>query len=156
MTAAKTHISLNVADVARSARFYSALFDAPVNKEKPGYVNFDLEEPALKLALNEKAAASRGEAVNHFGVQVATVEAVVAARERLKAAGLATFDESDVTCCYALQEKVWVTDPDGNAWEVYVLLADAEVERLATNCCEGESPNAESCCADADRACCAK
>ena len=152
--AAKTHISLNVTDVARSTRFYSAFFGVPVNKEKPGYANFDLNNPGLKLALNERAAFERGEAVNHFGIQVAAVEDVFAARDRLKAAGLATFDENDVTCCYALQEKVWVTDPDGNSWEVYFLLADSDVERLETACCDGETQEAASCCATSDSPCC--
>lgn len=137
--AAKMHVSLNVADVERSVRFYEAFFGAQAHKRRPGYANFDLSEPPLKLALNERGgAASDAGRLNHLGIQVATMEQVDGARERLVAAGLATFDEGDTTCCYARQNKVWATDPDGNAWEVYVLLDDMtdEVVSSGSACCE--------------------
>ena len=124
MTQAKMHISLNVADVKRSVTFYEAFFGLTAHKRRPGYANFDVASPPLKLALEETPAATTGGPLNHLGIQVGTREQVQGARDRLVSAGLATFDERDVNCCYALQDKVWVTDPDGNRWEVYVLLDD--------------------------------
>lgn len=120
----KIHLSLNVTDLAKSIRFYEAFLGAPPHKQRPGYANFDVEEPPLKLALNEYPVESGGGALNHLGLMVSSVEEVDAAKERLKAAGLATFDETDTTCCYARQDKVWAHDPDGNAWEIYVLTDD--------------------------------
>lgn len=126
----KMHLSLNVADLERSVAFYEAFFGVPPHKIRPGYANFDLAEPPLKFALNEHAvprAGAReagGGSLSHLGFQVPSAEQVLAAKERLQAAGLATFDETDTTCCYARQDKVWATDPDGNAWEIYVLTDD--------------------------------
>src|SRR5437868_4595703 len=98
---ARVHVSLDVRDVARSVGFYEAFFGAPAHKRRPGYANFDLQQPPLKLALQERAGDSGRGALNHLGIQVATPEAVDAARLRLEAAGLATFDEGDTVCCYA-------------------------------------------------------
>lgn len=137
--AAKMHVSLNVADLERSVQFYEAFFGAPAHKRRPGYANFDLAEPPLKLALNERGGVSSGGGrLDHLGIQVATMQQVDAARERLIEAGLATFDEGDTTCCYARQNKIWATDPGGNAWEVYVLLDDMADEEAAEHaaCCE--------------------
>lgn len=125
MTVAKTHISLNVSDVAKSVAFYEAFFGVSAHKQRPGYANFDLETPALKLALNESGAGEGG-ALNHLGIVVDSVEAVDAARARLSAAGLTTLDEGDTVCCHARQDKVWAHDPDGNAWEIYVILDDMQ------------------------------
>ena len=125
MTAAKTHISLNVNDVTKSVAFYEAFFGVSAHKIRPGYANFDLANPALKLALNESGVGMGGP-LNHLGIVVDSVEAVVAARERLSAAGLATLDEGDTLCCHARQEKVWAQDPDGNAWEIYTILDDMQ------------------------------
>ena len=122
----KTHLSLNVSDLSRSIEFYTAFFGTPPHKVRPGYANFDLMEPPLKFALVEnpvRACAQAGR-LDHLGFQVATQEEVERAKDRLKAARLATFDETDATCCYAKQDKVWAHDPDGNEWEVYVLLDD--------------------------------
>lgn len=119
----KTHLSLNVSDVERSTAFYEAFFGVPAHKQRPGYANFDLDRPALKLALQQNPACCGG-SLNHLGIQVSSTAEVLAARDRLKAAGLATFDENDTTCCHAKQDKVWATDPDGNKWEVYVVLDD--------------------------------
>ena len=135
----KTHLSINVLDLTRSVRFYEAFFGVSVHKRRPGYANFDLTEPPLKFALNERGIAPGAGPLDHLGFQVATREQVDAARDRLQAAGLATFDEKDTTCCYALQDKIWVHDPDGNAWEVYVLLDDHEDEE-ENACSETTSP----------------
>jgi catechol 2,3-dioxygenase-like lactoylglutathione lyase family enzyme len=120
---AKVHISLRVKDIAASTRFYEAFLGTPPHKVRPGYANFDLEDPPLKLALNEAQYDGAG-SLDHLGFVVESREAVQAARERMVAACLTTFSEEEVTCCYATQDKVWVTDPDGHSWEVYVLLDD--------------------------------
>lgn len=117
----KTHISLDVMDLDAAVAFYSTLFKAEPAKLRPGYANFDLDNPPLKLALNEATESS----VSHLGVQVADREEVFAEFERLKAAGLGTFTETDTDCCHAIQDKVWVADPDGHRWEVFVVKADA-------------------------------
>jgi catechol 2,3-dioxygenase-like lactoylglutathione lyase family enzyme len=120
----KMHVSIHVGNLARSVAFYQAFFGVPPHKVRPGYANFDLAEPPLKFALTETAFAPGASPLSHFGFQVESRAAVEAAKQRLQDAGLATFDEKDTTCCYALQDKIWVHDPDGNAWEVYVLLDD--------------------------------
>jgi len=120
----KTHVSINVSDVARSIEFYAAFFGQPPHKVRPGYANFDVADPPLKLALTEKCPSPGVGALNHLGLLVADTAAVHAAKERLKAAGLASFDEMDTTCCFAKQDKIWVHDPDGIEWEVYSLTDD--------------------------------
>lgn len=125
MAVAKTHVSLNVSNVTRSVAFYEAFFGVSAHKVRPGYANFDLDSPALKLALNEvdgDAKTTPTGALNHLGIVVDSTEAVDAARVRLETAGLVTLDEGDTICCHARQDKVWATDPDGNAWEIYVIL----------------------------------
>jgi catechol 2,3-dioxygenase-like lactoylglutathione lyase family enzyme len=120
----KIHLSINVSDLSRSLEFYQAFFGVPPHKVRPGYANFDLAEPPLKFALNEHPVQRGTGTLSHLGFQVPSAAHVNAAKERLKAAGLATFDETDATCCYARQDKVWAHDPDGNAWEIYVLTDD--------------------------------
>jgi catechol 2,3-dioxygenase-like lactoylglutathione lyase family enzyme len=142
---AKTHLSLRVADMERSVRFYEAFFGARVHKRRPDYANFDLDVPPLKLALEQGEATPGAGPLNHLGIQVATREQVMEARDRLKDAGLATFDEGDTVCCYARQDKLWATDPDGNPWEVYVLL-DEMLD-------EDEQPAAPAGCAPASTCC---
>lgn len=147
MAVAKTHISLNVADVDRSVAFYEAFFGVPAHKRRPGYANFDLESPALKLALNAGGPTGDGR-LNHLGVVVDSVEEVAAARERLASEGLVSFDEGDTVCCHARQDKVWATDPDGNAWEVYTILDDMMDGAF-------EAPPAEgACCTKTETVCC--
>ncbi|MBC8159795.1 MAG: VOC family protein [Roseiflexaceae bacterium] len=131
---AKMHVSINVRDLARSLTFYQAFFGITPHKIRPGYANFDLAEPPLKFALNERNVAPESGSLNHLGFQVATLAEVEAAKARLQQAGLATFDETDTVCCYAKQDKIWAHDPDGNAWEVYVLtddLLDGSADALA-------------------------
>ncbi|GAA3608604.1 ArsI/CadI family heavy metal resistance metalloenzyme [Marihabitans asiaticum] len=124
----RVQLALNVTDLEASIAFYSAVFGVEPHKRRPGYANFAVVEPPLKLVLIETDEATRGHgaagALNHLGVEVEDGEGVSAARERIGAAGLASFDEDDTTCCYALQDKVWVHDPAGTPWEFYVVKDD--------------------------------
>ena len=123
----RLHISLNVRDLEESSRFYEILLGAPPAKRRPGYAKFEPAAPALNLALNQVAGSPSGESrVSHLGLEVESRGAVREAAARLARAGLATREEEDVTCCYAVQDKVWVRDPDGNDWEVFTVTdADA-------------------------------
>ena len=123
MAVLRPHLALTVTDVERSIPFYEALFGTTPEKTKPGYAKFSVAEPALNFTLNQGERASLG-AFNHAGIQVATTDDVLAAKDRLVAAGLAAFDEMDTTCCYARQDKIWVRDPDGTPWEVFVTHED--------------------------------
>jgi catechol 2,3-dioxygenase-like lactoylglutathione lyase family enzyme len=122
----RVQLALNVDDVDAAVAFYSTLFQAAPAKRRPGYANFALQDPPLKLVLIQNPGA--GGTVNHLGVEVASPEDVVAQTRRLAAAGLPTEVEEGTTCCYALQDKVWVTGPDADRWEVYTVLADAGTE----------------------------
>jgi catechol 2,3-dioxygenase-like lactoylglutathione lyase family enzyme len=117
----RVQLALNVTDLDKAIAFYSKLFDAEPAKVRPGYANFAIAEPPLKLVLIEGQV---GGTLNHLGVEVESVEEVAAATSRLAAEGLATANESG-ECCFALQEKVWVEGPDAEPWEVYTVLADA-------------------------------
>ncbi|MGV9659857.1 ArsI/CadI family heavy metal resistance metalloenzyme [Streptomyces koyangensis] len=121
----RAQLALNVPDLEASVAFYSRLFGTEPAKLRPGYANFALTEPPLKLVLiqGEPGGETR---LDHLGVEVATTDEVTAATTRLKEAGLATFEESDTSCCYALQDKVWVHGPGREPWEVYVVKADAD------------------------------
>jgi catechol 2,3-dioxygenase-like lactoylglutathione lyase family enzyme len=120
----RVQLALNVKDLDEAVEFYSKLFDAKVNKRKPGYANFAIEQPPLKLVLFENPDAA--ERLNHLGVEVFQGGDVRAATERLKAAGLADSVEDEQTCCYASQDKVWSLDPQGMRWEWYRVLEDSE------------------------------
>ena len=126
----RVQLALNVADLEASVAFYATMFGIEPHKRRPGYANFAVENPPLKLVLIEVPATDRGTgaagALNHLGVEVGDTGEVAAATQRLAAAGLATFEENDTTCCYALQDKVWVSGPDRTDWEVYTVLADAQ------------------------------
>jgi catechol 2,3-dioxygenase-like lactoylglutathione lyase family enzyme len=127
MAVLRPHLALNVSSVEHSVRFYEALFGVAPEKVKARYAKFSVTEPALNVTLNEGRREGRG-AFNHAGVQVGSTADVLAAKDRLVSAGLATFDEMDTTCCYARQDKIWVRDPDGTPWEVFVVHGDAEDE----------------------------
>jgi catechol 2,3-dioxygenase-like lactoylglutathione lyase family enzyme len=130
----KPHISLNVTAIDSAVAFYEKAFGVPVTKRRPGYAKFDLQSPALNLSMVE--APRTGINASHFGIQVALTEDVLEAKQRFEAAGLQTRSEDDTTCCFAVQDKVWVEDPDGNAWEVFVVKADAPTMRaVASTCC---------------------
>jgi catechol 2,3-dioxygenase-like lactoylglutathione lyase family enzyme len=120
----RVQLALRVADLDAAVDFYSRLFDATPAKRRPGYANFAIVEPPLKLVLleGEPGEATR---MDHLGVEVPTSEEVAIAVNRLADAGLATRVEDDTTCCYAVQDKVWVTGPGGEPWEVYTVKADA-------------------------------
>ncbi|MFD8995947.1 ArsI/CadI family heavy metal resistance metalloenzyme [Streptomyces abikoensis] len=122
----RVQLALNVADLEASVAFYSKLFGVEPAKRRPGYANFAITEPPLKLVLIE-GEPGQDTRLDHLGVEVEAVDQVSAATERLKAAGLATFEENHTSCCYALQDKVWVTGPGREPWEVYVVKADADV-----------------------------
>jgi catechol 2,3-dioxygenase-like lactoylglutathione lyase family enzyme len=154
MNVLKPHVSLNVSDIERSVSFYQKAFGVPASKRRPGYAKFDLEAPALNLSMVE--APRTGVNASHFGVQVASTADVNEARQRFEAAGLLTTSEEDTACCYAVQDKVWVEDPDGNSWEVFVVKEDAPVMKASeSTCCApvdktaaaGDAARSASCCA---------
>jgi lactoylglutathione lyase len=122
----RVQLALNVDDIDAAVTFYSRLFNAEPAKRRPGYANYALDEPALKLVLIKNPG--HGGSLNHLGVEVASTEEVVAAARRFAAEGMSTRREDGTTCCYALQDKVWVTGPGGEQWEVYTVLADAGAE----------------------------
>ena len=132
----RIQLALNVDDLDASIAFYSTLFDTEPAKVRPGYANFAVEEPPLKLVLIENPG--HGGSVNHLGVEVSDTDAVDVEQSRLAAAGLASVDERGTTCCYAKQDKFWVQGtPNGERWEVYTVLADSPVESVTDGvaCC---------------------
>jgi len=149
----RVQLALNVDDIDAAVAFYSELFSAQPAKRRPGYANFAIDDPALKLVLIENPGS--GGTLNHLGVEVASTEEVVAATSRLAKGGLPTQveDEDGTTCCYALQDKVWATGPGGERWEVYTVLADAGAELEGKTLADvGSGPAAASargsaCCA---------
>ena len=120
----RLQLALNVRDLEAAIDFYSRMFGVPVNKRKPGYANFAIDEPPLKLVLFELPDAP--ERLNHLGVEVFDDEEVGAATDRLKQAGMAHRVEDETTCCYARQNKVWASEPDGLRWEWYRVIEDSE------------------------------
>lgn len=152
----RIHVGLAVADIARSKRFYAILFGTEASKERPGYAKFEPFEPSVNLALNQVPAGTRLPIVPlHYGIQVKSTAAVKQALERFRQAGLATEVEEQTACCHAIQDKVWVSDPDGNRWEVFVVTqADAEQPRDPESECCGDDRQNEPCCVGATTSCC--
>jgi catechol 2,3-dioxygenase-like lactoylglutathione lyase family enzyme len=149
----RLQLALNVNDIDAAVEFYSTLFDTRPAKRRPGYANFAIDSPALKLVLFENAAETG--TLNHLGVERDSMEEVEAEAGRLEDAGLRLDVEGDVVCCYARQDKHWVTGPDGQRWENYVVLADAHPELEGRT--RGDPPLAETdsgCCATTEAACC--
>jgi catechol 2,3-dioxygenase-like lactoylglutathione lyase family enzyme len=151
----RIQLALNVDDLDASIAFYSRLFDTQPAKVKPGYANFAVAEPSLKLVLIENPG--QGGSINHLGVEVADTDMVDSAQARLTAAGLASIDERAQTCCYAKQDKFWLEGtPNGEQWEIYTVLEDAETfggtEQGEAGCCAGTAedlelqPTASACC----------
>lgn len=137
MAVLKTHIALNVTNLENSVEFYRAMFGVEPVKYKADYAKFDISHPALNLTLNLASHVQSGGALSHLGIQVDSTPAVQSAIQRFTEAGLASFTEEDTDCCYAVQDKVWVTDPDGNRWEVFVVkVADTTpTENWKKSCC---------------------
>lgn len=133
----KPHVSINVRNVAESIAFYKKMFGIEPAKVRTGYAKFDVQNPPLNLAMNEAAFGERG-ALSHLGLQVASTDDVLAVRARWAEAGLITRDEMQTSCCYAVQDKTWVSDPDGNEWEVFVVLED--------NLPESSEAGVSACC----------
>lgn len=121
--ALKAHLALNVSSVESSIQFYQKMLGIDPSKVRRGYAKFDIQNPPLNLTLNEGSFPTRG-ALSHLGIQVASTADVLATRQRWMDAGLITRDEMQTNCCYATQDKTWVRDPDGNEWEVFVVLED--------------------------------
>ncbi|MDQ3483801.1 MAG: VOC family protein [Actinomycetota bacterium] len=123
LVGSRIQLALNVDDIDAAVAFYAQLLDAEPHKRRPGYANFALTEPPLKLVLIENPG--HGGTLNHLGVEVGTTQEVAAAAARLTGSGLQTLVEDATTCCYAVQDKVWVTGPGAERWEVYTVLDDA-------------------------------
>ncbi len=121
--ALKAHLALNVRDVEASVAFYRRLFAIEPSKVRTGYAKFDVENPPLNFTLNQVHFGERG-ALSHLGIQVRSTEDVLAVRDRWAREGITSRDEMDTNCCYAIQDKAWVKDPDGNEWEVFVVKED--------------------------------
>jgi len=132
----KAHLAINVRDTAASIEFYRKMFGIEPSKVRTGYAKFDVQSPPLNFTLNQVPFEGQG-ALSHLGIQVATTEDVNVMKTRWENAGLVPREEMQTTCCYALQDKAWVNDPDGNEWEVFVVLEDnlAEARSNDASCC---------------------
>lgn len=140
----RVQLALNVADVDAAVEFYGKLFDAEPAKRRPGYANFAIADPPLKLVLIEDKGRTEGTvgALNHLGVEVEGTDQVTATAARLAGEQIDTLVQENTSCCYAVQDKVWVNDPDGAPWEYYTVLADSETASLLTI----ESSGSGACC----------
>jgi catechol 2,3-dioxygenase-like lactoylglutathione lyase family enzyme len=145
----RVQLALNVSDVDSAVDFYSKLFKTEPAKRRPGYANFAIDEPALKLVLIENEQG--GGSLNHLGVEVGSTEEVATTTARLSGEGLATRSQEQTDCCYAVQDKVWVQDPDGAPWEVYTVLQDSPAD---ASCCAGASASEECCPPSVQQSCC--
>jgi len=150
----RVQLALRVADLEGSIEFYSKLFGAEPAKRRPGYANFAIAEPPLKLVLIEGTAGEPTQ-MDHLGVEVETTDEVTAATARLAAAGLATATEEDTACCYAVQDKVWVTGPGNEPWEVYVVKGDADtLDKAADSVCCAPAATAAGAVSSTAATCC--
>jgi len=131
----RVQLALNVSDLDASIEFYTRLFQVVPHKLRPGYANFEVAEPPLKLVLIQAPAEARGTgvsgALNHLGVEVEDTATVMSALDRMRAEGVETTAEMDTNCCYAQQDKVWVHDPAGTPWEIYTITDNAPEEVAA-------------------------
>ncbi len=127
---------MNVSDVENSIDFYKKMFGIEPSKVRTGYAKFDVQNPPLNLTLNQGLVSGQG-ALSHLGIQVVGTEDVIALRDQWKERGLVPREEMQTTCCYALQDKAWVNDPDGNEWEVFTVIEDnlAEAKSNDATCC---------------------
>ena len=136
----RMHVAVNCSDLDKSLGFYRQFFGVEPTKVKENYVKFELDNPALHFSLNVRPFEKNG-VLNHLGFQVDNTEDVLAMGERLRQADLLLIDEMNTTCCYAVQDKVWVYDPDGNAWEIFYTKEDSEFESA------GDQRDLSLCCA---------
>jgi catechol 2,3-dioxygenase-like lactoylglutathione lyase family enzyme len=152
----RLQLALNVNDIDEAVTFYSKLFGAEPAKRRPGYANFAISEPPLKLVLLENPG--QGGSLNHLGVEVADTATVDAEQSRLAAAGLASIDEHGTTCCYATQDKFWVENaPNGESWEIYTVLEDSQTfygDQDGPACCGGSTEASAEPAAAAAGPCC--
>ncbi len=147
MSILKTHIALRATNLEKSVEFYQALFGIAPVKYKSDYAKFDIANPPLNLTLNLAENVQPGGKLDHLGIQVETSQEVAATIERFKISGLSIFEEHNTDCCYALQDKVWVTDPDGNRWEVFVVkVADTAPEKNLVVSVESNLETSTPCC----------
>jgi catechol 2,3-dioxygenase-like lactoylglutathione lyase family enzyme len=142
----RVQLALNVSNLDEAVEFYSRLLGTEVNKRKPGYANFAVAEPPLKLVLIE---GEGGGTLNHLGIEVETASEVEAAEARLTAEGVVTTGIDDTTCCYAEKTETWVADPDGAPWEIYVKTADAEQMAGTSRSAGSAESDATTCCSPA-------
>jgi catechol 2,3-dioxygenase-like lactoylglutathione lyase family enzyme len=151
----KPHLAINVRDVEASTEFYKKMFGVEPSKVRTGYAKFDVEQPGLNFTLNQVPFGERG-ALSHLGIQVGTTDDVLALRDQWQARGLLPRDEMQTSCCYALQDKAWVTDPDGNEWEVFTVLKDnlPEAKSNDATCCTPTFTNIEGKSEPVPLACC--
>lgn len=133
VNALKAHLALNVRNVEQSIGFYKKILGIAPSKVRTGYAKFDVHNPPLNLTLNQGVVRERG-ALSHLGIQVSSTDDVLATRQRWIDEGLITRDEMQTNCCYAKQDKAWVHDPDGNEWEVFVVLEDNLPETAPCEC----------------------
>jgi catechol 2,3-dioxygenase-like lactoylglutathione lyase family enzyme len=142
----RLQLALNVNDIDEAVAFYTKLFGTEPAKVRPGYANFAIADPPLKLVLLENPG--QGGSLNHLGVEVTGVDAVAAEQARLAGTGLASFDSGETTCCYAKQDKFWVQGaPNGESWEIYTVLTDSQTFYAESNepeCCAGTGQPGES------------
>ena len=131
--ALKVHVALNVRDLEASVSFYRRLVAIEPVKHKSDYAKFDVTHPGLNLTLNQGTPAAG--TISHLGIQVSSTEDVLSIRNQWRESGLDTRDEMQTDCCYSLQDKAWVRDPDGNEWEVFVVLQDTAESTMS--CCSG-------------------
>lgn len=152
MEISRIQLALNVSDLEEASAFYSKMFGTEPAKRRDGYVNFEITDPPLKLVLFERPEATS--ALNHLGVEVPTTDDVTAAADRFDAAGLSHRVSDAVTCCHAVQDKVWVDAPNVplGAWEFYTVLGDAPGSLADTGGCCTPSVGGEACCSDAEDA----
>lgn len=135
----KAHLAINVRNVEQSIDFYRKMLGIDPAKVRTGYAKFDVQNPPLNLTLNQVPFTDRG-ALSHLGIQVSSTDDVLAQRQKWAEAGLVTRDEMQTNCCYAKQDKTWVHDPDGNEWEVFVVLEDNLAE--TSTCCVADEASA--------------
>jgi predicted enzyme related to lactoylglutathione lyase len=141
----RVQLALNVADIDEAIVFYSKLFDTVPAKVRPGYANFAVVDPPLKLVLIQDANQTPG-TLNHLGVEVASTDDVNAAQARLAAGGLATATEEQTSCCYAVQDKVWVDGPGGEPWEIYTVLSEVVLSEVGAPAAQVRPGVPGACC----------